>query len=304
MHLQGKNHIQAKILLDSVYTVTGARLTTFEIEYPRFILAEFNTHRMLSRNSASSRAIPIEKMHDLIRERPAQPIEWGINRAGMTAAAVLDLETSKYATQTWLEARDSALRYSDILKQFNIHKQVANRITEPFQLMKTVVSATEWANLWYLRDHKDAQPEFRELAGIMHELYRGSQPRPLRPQEWHLPYVPTARAANHTLVYLDEETGLEIDLQQAIRVSASCCAQVSYRRTDTSLEKANKIYYQLIESKPAHASPVEHQAMPITQWDSIETNGVTHQDKWGHLWSGNFRGWVQYRKTIPDEAKW
>ena len=300
----GKCGIRASIILDSIYMPTRSRITTFEIEYPRFILSEFNTHRMLSRNTASSRAIPVDKMHQHIRDNTAIPVVWGQNKAGMQADHEILPDIQNYAKLTWLEARDSALRYSRLLADFDVHKQITNRLTEPFQLVKTVVTATEWANFWALRDHEMAQPEFHELAHIMHTLYTKSQPKALKTDEWHLPYVKTGTAANHQQLFIDEQTGLEIKLEDAIKISASCCAQVSYRKQDTSLEKAIRIYDQLIESKPAHASPVEHQATPITTWDTIERIGISHQDRIGNLWSGNFRGWIQYRKLIPGECKW
>jgi len=302
--ITGRSNIKATIILDSYYQPNKSRLTTFEIEYPRFILAELNTHRMLSRNTASSRAIPVDKMHELIREHPAEPVYWGKNKAGMSAQEEVDNETKNYARHTWLEAMESSVRYSMLLKDMEVHKQITNRITEPFQLVKTVVSATEWANFFWLRNHRDAQPEFRELARIMHELYQSNQPNSLKMGEWHLPYVTTRKAANHSQLFLDDQTGLELTLADAIKVSASCCAQVSYRRQDTTLDKAKRIYQQLIESKPAHASPVEHQATPIAAWDTMETWGITHQDRYGQMWSANFRGWIQYRKTIAGEAKW
>ena len=298
------SNIKATIIRDSVYTPTKSRITTFEIEYPRFILAEFNTHRMLSRNTASSRAIPVQKMHEHIRENTAVPVVWGQNKAGMQADQEILPDMQNYAKLTWMEARDSAIRYSRLLADFDVHKQITNRLTEPFQIVKTVVTATEWENFFWLRDHEMAQPEFKELAHQMHTLYNQSQPQALQPEEWHLPYVKSGRAANHTQMFIDEQTSLEIKLADAIKISASCCAQVSYRKQDTSLEKAIRIYDQLVESKPAHASPVEHQATPITQWDTLERIGVSHQDRYGQLWSGNFCGWVQYRKLIPGEAKW
>lgn len=296
--------ISAKIILDSVYTPTQARITTFELEYPRFILAEFNTHRLLSRNSASSRAIPVAKMQELIRTNPAKPTHWGLNQPGMQADREIDADMIRYVETCWLEARDSALRYSSLLAEFGVHKQITNRVTEPYQLIKTVVTATEWANFWHLRDHRDTQPEFRVLAGQMHELYTQSQPQPLRPGDWHLPYVPSKRSHNGDQLWIDAATGHSITLDQARKVSASCCAQVSYRVNDATLEKAERIYKQLIESEPAHASPVEHQATPIALWDTLHSPGVTHMDKSNGFWSGNFRGWVQFRKLIPNEARW
>lgn len=298
--------ITAKIVADSI-SPDGIRMTTMEIEYPRFILAELNTHRMLSKNSASSRAIPVKAMHEHIRANTAGPVFWGVNQPGMKAKEELrgaDLSEAKYI---WAKARDAAIAYSGSLADLNIHKQITNRITEPWMIMKTVISGTEWKNFFWLRDHQDAQPEIALLAKRMREAYDVSAPILLKPGEWHLPYVEHRRNQYGRLEYLDHDGNILTAVQARV-VSASCCAQVSYRKNDDSVEKAQKIFAQLIESQPCHASPVEHQATPMDM-DAIldrwqKTDGVTHQDRTGQLWSGNLRGWIQFRKLIPGEAQW
>ena len=301
--------ITAKILADSI-SPEGVRMTTMEIEYPRFILAELNTHRMLSKNSASSRAIPVKAMHQHIRDNTAGPVYWGKNQAGMKAKECLDVEDTVEAMMIWEQARDSALDYASQLADLELHKQITNRVTEPWMLMKTVISGTEWANYFWLRDHADAQPEIALLAHKMHQAYNASTPVLLQPGEWHLPYVTTARyVPTGELQYFDSDFN-RISLQDAKFVSSSCCAQVSYRKSDDTLEKARKIYAQLIESEPAHASPVEHQATPMDvesmcrfepeTWEP----GVTHVSANSDLWSGNLRGWIQHRKLVPGEARW
>lgn len=284
-------------------------MTTMEIEYPRFILAELNTHRMLSKNSASSRAIPVAAMHEHIRQNTAQPVYWGKNQPGMKAKEELQGSDKTFAQYLWAKARDAAIDYSKQIADLGSHKQITNRITEPWMLMKTVISGTEWANFWWLRDHPDAQPEIAELAHTMRQAYDASEPTALQPGEWHLPYIGTYRNALGEIYYTDGNGNL-LSLEQARIVSASCCAQVSYRKNDDSYEKAEKIYRQLIESEPAHASPVEHQATPMDTktmcrfepetWE----RGVTHVSANSDLWSGNLRGWIQHRKLIPHEARW
>jgi thymidylate synthase ThyX len=301
--------ITAKIIADSI-SPSGHRMTTMEIEYPRFILAELNTHRMLSKNSASSRAIPVKAMHEHIRNNTAAPVSWGINQPGMKAKEELTGADLTWAKYVWANARDEAIKASAELADLNVHKQITNRVTEPWMIMKTVISGTEWANFFWLRDHPDAQPEIAELARKMHQAYDATTPDLLQPGEWHLPYVTTARyVPTGELQYFTPEFD-RISLKDAIFVSASCCAQVSYRKSDDSLEKARKIYAQLIESEPAHASPVEHQATPM-DYDTIcsfepETwePGVTHVSANSDLWSGNLRGWIQHRKLIKGEARW
>lgn len=288
--------ISAKVIQDSL-SEAGIRLITFELEYPRFIHAEFMTHRMFSRNCASSRAIPIAKMHEQITESMASPVEWGKNQAGMQASEQLSELETLAAEQVWHEAGLEAIRWSKSLANMGLHKQIANRVTEPFQHMKTVVTATEWHNWFELRNHKDAQPEIRELALAMMQAILESKPMHLRSGQWHVPYV-TRTQAEGQVTYTDA-AGMPLDAQSAKVISASCCAQVSYRKSDDSLEKAQMIFDKLINSRPAHASPVEHQATPMTT--VAATNfmpGVTHRDYNGMNWSGNFKGWIQHRQLI------
>lgn len=307
-----QSQISAKILADSV-SPSGTRMTTMEIEYPRFILAELNTHRMLSKNSASSRAIPVKAMHDHIRQYPAMPVHWGKNQSGMQAKVELDPNGVADAKFIWNRAMQDALHWAWALAdRVGLHKQVANRLTEPWMTMKTVISGTEWRNFFWLRAHADAQPEIHQLAVTMWDAYNLSIPQPLQPGEWHVPYVTTVRDSSGTLVYTDG-SGNHITPETARIISASCCAQVSYRKNDDTLDKAKKIFDQLINSQPCHASPVEHQATPMedsfyeTWYDNpqhLQQFGVTHSDTNGDLWSGNLRGWIQHRKLIPGEAQW
>lgn len=294
--------IKAKVIADSV-SLSGKRITTLELEYPRFIHSEFMTHRMFSRNAASSRAIPINKMHELINNNPAMPLHWGVNKAGMSADA--EIKETLLAKKRWKFAAYSAVINSELLQKLGLHKQVVNRITEPFQHIKTVVTATEFANFFELRDHKDAQPEIADLAAKMREAMKKSEPKVIREYEWHVPYVTSVRGNDNVLKYwADEET--EIDVDQARKISASCCAQVSYRNSDSSLQKAEMIFDRLINSAPIHASPIEHQATPIPEFYHTKPNpspwvlGVTSLDRKGQRWSGNFNGWIQYRQLFEQ----
>lgn len=298
----GRNGIAARVLCDSI-SPKGSRMTTLETEYPRFILAEINTHRMLSKNSASSRAIPTKQMHQHL---VAEPVSWGVNKSGMQAATELEGAALTLVKAIWNRAKEAAIQYSNQLAEIGLHKQITNRVTEPWMMMKTVISGTEWANLFFLRDHEAAQPEFRELAHLMQQVMLNSTPQELQPGEWHLPYIQLCRDKLGMMHYQDAN-GQELSLRQARMVSASCCAQVSYRKNNDTIEKAEQIYHQLIESIPAHASPVEHQAtpMPPAGLDSpFSIAGCTHVDRYGYRWSGNLREWEQFRKLIPNEAVW
>jgi len=288
------NMILSKILKDSI-TETGERLTTFELEFPRFILPEFNTHRILSKNVASSRAIPTITMIKMVWDNPACPVRFGKNQSGMQSKE--DLVGIKHAISKflWHASGKVACVFAWGLYKSNCHKQIANRIIEPWSHVKVVTTATEWGNYFNLRNHPDAQPEIQELARIMQWDYDASTPTILKQGEWHLPYIDDYKVVS------DDECVFEfneINLSDAIKLSSSLCAQVSFRKSNESIEKACSIYDRLILSKPAHFSPFEHQATPIIKSEEFDQDGVTHKDCNGNLWSGNLKGWIQNRQLL------
>ena len=312
IEVKGKGGISAKIIADSI-SERGNRITTYELEYPRFIHAEFMTHRAFSRNAASSRAIPVTRSIELIKERTAMPIHWGKNQPGMSAKeecnenVYIDFGSiSDYATkeQAWNFARNCAIEVAEAFNDAGYHKQIVNRLLEPFSFIKVVCTATEFDNFFYLRCHPDAQPEIQELARCMFDARQISDPFELIHGAWHTPYYANGYWSPE-FTHIDEDTP-HLSLQDALAVSASCCAQVSYRRLDDSIEKAQDIFKRLIESKPAHASPMEHQASPMRftiheRGASLE-EGISHIDRVGSYWSNNFKGWIQHRALIPDST--
>jgi hypothetical protein len=277
--------MKAKVVQHSSY-VNGdgdaSEIITFELEYPRFIHSEVMTHRVFSRNAASSRAIPIDKMIDQVLKAPAMPVNWGINQAGMQAGS--EHRNTMACIKAWCMAARSAVESARLLQGMGLHKQIVNRVLEPFQMMKTIITSTEWDNFYELRLHADTQPEFRHLAMLMKDAHSSSTPFMLNSGEWHVPYVDRYRCPEYEdLAYmLFDEDCTDLTLAQALKVSSSCCAQVSYRVLDDTLEKAEKIYDRLVNSKPIHASPFEHQASP---------------ERANHF-NGNLVGWVQYRKLL------
>lgn len=296
--------ISVKIIADSYNVEFDSRVTTFELIYPRFIHSELMTHRVFSRNAASSRAIPIKKMIELVEKDPAMPLYWGANQAGMQAASEID--NKELAKSLWLEAAASAVHHATALDSIGLHKQIVNRVIEPFQNIKTIVTSTNFENFFYLRAHSDAQPEIKKLAEMMLQQFNKSKFRKLKKDEWHVPYVDTKRI-NGKLSYFDEK-GKKVSVNTAKKISASCCAQVSYRVNDKSIEKADNIFKRLIVSEPIHASPIEHQCTPLIndyKYDTqaLDKKGITHLDKYGMPWSGNFHGWVQFRQLIKNNAK-
>ena len=309
----GKGGISATIIAHSMSAVDCSEIITFELEYHRYIHGEFMTHRLFSRNAASSRAIPVVKMIELVKNSPAVPIHWGKNQAGMQAKEEVenwkDFGQGEYQ---WLGASVHAVERATTLTEAGYHKQITNRLLEPFQMIKVVVTATEWDNFFWLRFHQAAQPEISELARCMLAAKKRSVPEVLNVGEWHTPYVSHLRTEDG-IQYVVEDSdgqGFYVSLDKALHVSASCCAQVSYRKTDNSLEKGEKVWQMLTTDDRLHGSPMEHQATPMSmdffcfdcQKDAEECweKGVTHLDKDGKFWSNNFKGWIQHRALIPD----
>lgn len=297
--------IKATVIAHSKSAVNGKEIITMELEYPRFIHGEFMTHRMFSRNAASSRAIPVSKMIEQARTSPAQPVHWGKNQAGMQAKEELEGVALCLVKGYWEDAAHYAASFARQMNQEGAHKQIVNRILEPFQTMKTVVTATEWENFYWLRNHEDAQPEIKRLAEVMLEAVSKSSVVTLSPEDWHTPYFGDGYWLK----------GCGISLEDALAISASCCAQVSYRLLDDSIEKARMVYKRLVESSPVHASPFEHQASPMGTTSGLYgfnndevphdywEDGVTHMDSGYKFWSGNFQGWIQHRQLIPNNVK-
>jgi len=293
--------ITAKIIADSIST-HGDRITSFELEYPRFIHSEFMTHRQFSRNAASSRAIPVIKMIEHVSLSSGKPVHWGKNQPGMQAKEELQEPNLIRVKSLWEQAKMQSCDVAYRMNEQNAHKQIINRILEPFQIIKVVMTTTEIENFFYLRAHADAQPEIKVLAEIMLEEYKKSTPKKLFPGEWHVPYYYEGHWND----------SYEHTLDEALALSSSCCAQVSYRKLDKTLDKAQDIYKRLVETKPVHASPFEHQATPMGVSSLNETDGsigpdywqegVTHMDKKGKMWSGNLKGWVQHRQLVSGHV--
>ena len=317
VEVQGKGGISAKIIADSV-SPAGKRVTTYELNYPRFVHAEFMTHRLFSRNAASSRAIPVPKMINNIRENTAKPVHWGAHQKGMQAddecynSVENDSNTFGFGEefsqpsreQAWDLARNDAIFHANAFHEAGYHKQIVNRLLEPFQFIKVVCTATEYDNFFWLRSHKDAQPEIRELSNCMYKASQESEPTFLRIGEWHVPYVNTFRASDGDAILEYIVGNIGVSLEDALKVSSSCCAQVSYRLTDQSLEKAEMLYSLLVDAKPVHASPFEHQCTPIDCEADLDTEGVTGYTNGLGYQSGNFFGFIQHRQLIDNHSCW
>lgn len=294
--------ITVDIMADSVSESSGKRLTTYQLRYPRFIHAEVMTHRVFARNASSSRAIPVTKMMKALRQDPAMPERWGKNGKGMQDHGPLEQEQEEIAKALWLRGRDSAI---DIVGKMMIqkeqpHKQIVNRILEPWMHIDVIMTGTEWANFFALRCHEDADPTFQVLAKKMHAAMEESTPKELAHGKWHLPYIRVEDRG--AVIGFLEESNQKLTEQNIthilIKLSVARCARVSYttHHGDTpSIAEDIALHDRLLLSQPVHASPGEHQATPdkakflkAFAWENPQLHGP-------------LVGWCQYRKTIPGE---
>lgn len=328
------NGFSARILADSL-SPSGAKLTSMELTFPRLILSEFNTHRMLSKNSASSRAIPVATQLRKILETPFVPLSFGVNEAGMQASAFLTGEELQEARAAWLRGRDRAiwsalemligvkeltlafgegywkefesfanyeqtLRVLALLQEYqnyisecrvkghaqtrflNVHKQTANRVLEPYAWHKVIVTATEWDNFWALRDSPMAQPEMETIAKLARAVYNASNPRALEYGDWHLPLLTPAELKE---AKVNPELWLKVAVGRAARVSAE-----THDRKGRDIQADVNLHDRLLNE--GHMSPFEHIARPL----ALDSTFAKRES-----WSGNFRGFEQLRKTLPNE---
>lgn len=345
----------AEIRAHSKNPYSGTELVSFVLTYPRPIHSELMTHRTFSRNAASSRAIPTPKQLEMVRKNPAKPAEWGKNQRGMQSKETLpsdtkvkvpaytggvvdangdliESETDELSVElAWEEAAQTIADFAKGFYEAGIHKQMTNRLIEPFVWMRTIVTTTEIDNWFWLRTDGDADPSIKYLADLMWQAYEKSEPHVMGDNDIHAPFY------NQYGVWQPTKTdlfGVKLDengftASQALTISSSCCAQISFRKEDDSFAKAQNIYSKLIESEPVHASPFEHQAwvtpyskgiglktysVNFLTWvmDALHEPGITHiseaQNQYSFrtfdVWSGNFRNFIQHRQVIPNHTCW
>jgi thymidylate synthase ThyX len=274
----------ARIILDSKNLHNNVRITTFELTYPRIIHGEFMTHRVFSRNAASSRAIPVNKMLEQVKNDPFIPIYWGKNQPGMKARQEIAPKNQEEAREIWLEARDAAVNAAEKLIELEVHKQTANRLLEPFSWITVLLTTTELANFFKLRDHQDAQPEFKKIAKMTRDIYMNNlYPEQRQDKElecltsrWHLPLVDGYD--------YNELVAAGYPEKDIVKICIGRCARVSYlthegiRDPQKDIELFDSLY------KEYHDSPLEHAALAK---ESLNTD-----------FFANFRGWQSYRNLI------
>lgn len=309
----------AKVVADSL-SPGGVRLTTMEVRMHRFVLAEFNTHRVFSRNSASSRAIPVAKQIDRVISELAWPVSWPAEQKGMSGGAEVDEPSRLDAMKEWEGVSDVAIRAVDQMTnradRTPVHKSVVNRLLEPFMWHTVVVTATAWENFFALRLDKDAQPEIRAAAEAMKAAYDASTPEAFVEGRWHLPYID---GKDYGAAAESEFAPLGKSLYPILaKVSAARCARVSYLTHDgkRDLQADLSLYDRLVtdrveEGLPVHWSPLEHVATP---WAAnrqpygsdlvFQVAGRTYGVATQHLPRvGNLLGWRSLRTEVETIHK-
>lgn len=279
MQDQSKATITATVVADSVNDM-GNRLTTFNLVFPRQILPEVLTHRVASRNTASSRAIPVRMSIESVVKSPFIPIKWGMNKAGMQATEELPPYLVPQAIIDHLQGRDWAVETAKRMNDLGLHKQIVNRYLEPWAWCQMVFTTTSFDHMIALRDSAMAEPHFQYLAQQMVSARSRSVPKRLECGEWHLPFI-------------TPEDATQLNMDDLKRVSTARCAAVSYVRQNerSGYEKEFSLCDRLIAG--GHWSPLEHLATPMSDGDYY----------FNPKQEGNFSGWKQYRKLFKSEFK-
>lgn len=294
-------------ILGSRNIATGGKVAAMLMRYPRWIHAEGRTHRLLSiseeetrtpslmedrnlsRNAASSRAIPVAKIIQSILDDPAVPLYWGKNQRGMQADEEFSATEAYELERQWLQDMYDAIGKAEWYDKKGVHKQIVNRILEPYSHITVVVSATNWSNFLTLRDHTAAEPHIQLLARRTREVLETMIYNDLQPGEWHLPFV-------------THPERMEYRHEACLKLSVARCASTSYKTVegfDMTLETAARIHDGLLSAQPIHASPAEHQCYADHRYLGGELQGKYQRPEL----HGNFTGFCQYRKTLPGECQ-
>lgn len=286
-------NISAKIIADSTNTATGDRLTTMLVRMPRCIQAELNTHRTMSKSSASSRAIPTAKFRELVNADPYQPDEWLSATKGMAAGGSISAADAKEVSETWRSARLIMDQCHRKLETFGLAKQISNRLLEPWMYTEVLVSATEWQNFFALRCNAQADPAIQAVADRMLCAYCGSAPQQLQPGEWHLPF-----SGEWPKEVMEPGLREEITEKWKIMVCVARAARTSYFgfEGENSLDKDLALYQRLSDS--GHWSPFEHVAQAVHAPDTVLDFSAQPKVR-----IGNFTGWRQHRYDFAQQVR-
>lgn len=320
--VEKENGIYAEVIAHSV-SPKGKEIVTVAVKYGLIVHAEFLRHRMLSRGVKSNRAIPTKTIRKEVLNDPYIPVFLGKNKAGMKSDEEISLKLLGRAI--YLGARYPVVFAHWMLEKLGAHKEWSNRLLNPWQWVRETITATEWQNLYTLRLHEAAQRDIQEVVDCVKRAIDLSREtgnvEVLQPGEWHTPYVMQGRDEKGNLQYVDNDSSI-LTAEQAIVASAARCARSSYDKHDgnaTHWKNDEKLYNTLVADNPKHMSPCEHVATPIQpsvffhgsnqgcilnelSYPSSWEQGITHVDRNGKFWSGNFCGWLQHRHFVNGES--
>jgi thymidylate synthase ThyX len=312
--MERHNHlITANILADSINT-HGDRVTTMLLCFPRIVLSEFNTHRMLSKNSASSRAIPFKKMIKMVEEQPFVPTRWMAEHKGMQGKEYhTDPTEIGKCIKIWMDGRDAAIKFAKRLDKNKVTKQLCNRMLEPYMMHTALVTASEWENFFALRAHEDAEIHIQELAFKMLDAYNNSTPKELFAGEWHIPYgdrFDEKRLEKHmpevgpdSLQWWDEQRDW-----LKVKIATARCARTSYLNNEGAddYQKDLELHDRLLINQPIHASPAEHcaRAMYAEEYEKYSRTYLNDRDELviEKGWCRNLKGFAQYRTMLSNDT--
>lgn len=317
--MSSKDQMFAKIILASKPTNGAPPIITMHLRYPRIIHSELMTHRVFSRNARSSRAVPVKTMLEEVRNAPFVPWHWGKNQKGMQAGeewnGLISAPTFSGGCEdlsreeAWLRARDWAVTIAEGYADAGYHKQIANRLLEPFMFIDVLVTSTSWANFLHLRDHKDAEPHIKDLAVLIGKALDSAEYQTLERGQWHLPYI-TLADREEVRNRVGSRVGSDAAFwEMLLKLSTARSARISYVPFDgdASYERELSRYNDLVGSEPLHASPTEHQATPDERGyfghmidDGFSVDGIVTW-KQPNLAGNLGEGWIQHRKTLPGE---
>lgn len=296
---------EANILADAI-SPDGVRLTSFEVEYPHAIHKDIMTHRVLSRSFKSFRAFPPEKVIENIKVDPFVPESFDYRIAGMGQGyAITDQDR---AHEIWFEHIDTSIKVAKAMMRLDLAKAQVNFVLQDLTWIRGIITATEWDNFWALRAApENVRPEVKKIASMMHEAYQQSEPVPYNYGRWTLPLI----SNNEFWSPIDQQS----EVERWKKVSAGRCARVSYLTHDGIRDPARDVELHDDLGEDHHMSPFEHIARPFSrdEWETIrelqfEISKTLQLPKSKRdemcrqvEFSGNFRGWHQYRKDIPNE---
>lgn len=316
MRVVGENGIYAELVQHSADDRdANNEVLTVNVKYGLIIHAEFLRHRQLSRGVKSNRAIPMKKIRAEVINDPYVPVWFGAAKRGMVSSE--EVKYKGIARGLWLKSRYVMCGVHWLAEKFGAHKEWANRLLNPWQFVRETITATEWDNLFALRLDDGAQRDIKEVVRCIYELKKRSNPTLLVAGQWHVPYIYRAWVTPQSLSYFSNQADAvlgvrELTLEEAIKCSAARCARSSYDNHDGSAPDVGKdleLYSTLIDSTPVHASPVEHPCTPmevITSgiWGASAPweKGVTHLDRGQNYWSGNMKGFIQYRQLVANNV--